>query len=178
MFLTGSGSTEQSKDRLIYRRAELADVPDMLEFKEAQWRAVYKDMIPQRKIDAVYSPESKKKIAAYWRQLIETGAHFWLAVTAEGDVVGLAQGAHSANAPCPTETELTILYVDSTHRNLGVATKLLELAVGNKPTFLWVLKSNESAIRFYERRGFVPDGDVRALDDDVPDVHEIRMVRK
>ena len=57
------------------------------------------------------------------------------------------------------------LYVHPAYQRRGYGTKLLEFAMTKceeNPT-LWVLNTNETALRLYERLGFVPSGQIKEL---------------
>jgi len=56
-------------------------------------------------------------------------------------------------------TQLYALYVLPDCQGRGIGTGLLEMAAG--VSWLWVLKENEAARRFYEARGWQPDGTER-----------------
>lgn len=60
--------------------------------------------------------------------------------------------------------EVASLYVDPTAWQAGTGDRLLRAGLdqlhldGCSTAFLWVAEENERAVRFYRRRGFVPDG--------------------
>lgn len=47
---------------------------------------------------------------------------------------------------------------------------------GQRPAQLWVAAENARACRFYQRNGFVPDGE-EILADDLEGLREVRMIR-
>ena len=54
------------------------------------------------------------------------------------------------------ENQIIELYVDFFFKNQGIGSKLVKFAIEKMNCdFLWVLEKNESAIRFYQRHGFV-----------------------
>ena len=57
------------------------------------------------------------------------------------------------------------LYVEPFFTGQGIGGKLIDFAVERMHcNFLWVLKKNEKAIRFYQRHGFVLTGEKRYQD--------------
>ena len=56
--------------------------------------------------------------------------------------------------------EVETLYVDTFFENNGIGGQLIEFAKERFDVrFLWALKKNTGALRFYERHGFVPNGE-------------------
>jgi len=53
---------------------------------------------------------------------------------------------------------------------------MLEAVLQDDPAQLWVLRSNDRAIAFYERNGFAVDG-VEFIDPSEPSLVELRIVR-
>ena len=65
------------------------------------------------------------------------------------------------------------LYVRADRWGTGIGYALLEVAIGDRAAYLWVLEGNARAIRFYERQGFRLDG---TRDEHDEGLH-VRMVR-
>lgn len=56
--------------------------------------------------------------------------------------------------------EVKKLYVDTFFQNEGIGRQLLQFAIEKlNANHLWALEKNESALRFYGRYGFQPDGE-------------------
>ena len=56
--------------------------------------------------------------------------------------------------------EIIKLYVDTFFQNEGIGGKLLRYAMTEHgANNLWALEKNTAALRFYERNGFIPDGE-------------------
>ena len=62
------------------------------------------------------------------------------------------------------------------HHGTGWADMLMAELVGDRPTYLWVLESNQRASAFYGRYGFVTDGATK-LHEPTGRV-EVRMLRR
>ena len=54
--------------------------------------------------------------------------------------------------------QLHHLYTRARTHGSGLGARLLELAVGDRETYLWILHGNGRAAAFYRRAGFGPDG--------------------
>lgn len=52
------------------------------------------------------------------------------------------------------------LYVRPEAHGSGAGQALFDVAVGERSAYLWILRDNPRAERFYRRNGFVPDGSV------------------
>jgi GNAT superfamily N-acetyltransferase len=61
--------------------------------------------------------------------------------------------------------ELMSLYVAPNIRGSGLGTRLLRVAVGDRPATLWVFRDNLRAIEFYRRHDFELDGSLSQDDD-------------
>jgi GNAT superfamily N-acetyltransferase len=72
--------------------------------------------------------------------------------------------------------ELEAIYTRRAFWRTGLGTRLLDVAVGKQPAFLWVFEGNEQALGFYRRHGFAPDG--VGKHDPYFDLREIRLVRR
>lgn len=73
-------------------------------------------------------------------------------------------------AEYPDETELCDFYVEPVFQGMGIGRRLMERfiedarAENKKRIFLWVIKNNLSARKFYERNGFAADGQEKLID--------------
>lgn len=90
----------------------------------------------------------------------------WLAVDADGDTVGVARSGPGSQqweitlgAPeCAVDLQLHHIYTLGRTHGRGLGQSLLELAIGDSDAYLWILRGNPRAERFYYRNGFRPDG--------------------
>ena len=77
--------------------------------------------------------------------------------------------------------EIIALYVLKDYYGEGIAQKLMKEALTTleqfSEIFLWVLKENKRAIAFYQKMGFIVDGQEKILELGKP-ITEIRMVCK
>ena len=90
----------------------------------------------------------------------------WLARDGAGEVVGVVRSGPGQQswevelgAPTPSAPyQLHHLYTRQRTHGTGLGPQLLEVAVGDAHTYLWILHGNARADRFYRRQGFGPDG--------------------
>ena len=112
-----------------------------------------------------------------WRSRLNNGASF-LAYR-DGEAVGLAGGFYPENDTSP---HLVAMWVVPEVRGEGVADAIVEAVVewahsgGADRIFLWVIDSNERALAFYRRCGFVDTGARQPLPRQ-PGITEIEMAR-
>jgi ribosomal protein S18 acetylase RimI-like enzyme len=123
------------------------------------WQRAYRGILPQHHLDSLDIDEAVNRRAERWPW---PGSHI---AELDGAVAGwLAIGPYrGADAP-PGSGEIYALYVDPDHWARGVGTALMSYglpllaAMGLRPVFLWVLRDNARAQRFYLHHGFVADG--------------------
>lgn len=90
---------------------------------------------------------------------------WWIAEHADGEAVAAACAGRGPCAweadfaPAPVDFQLERLYALPRAHGSGIGQRLLEAAVPEgEPAYLWILRGNPRAERFYRRNGFVPDG--------------------
>jgi GNAT superfamily N-acetyltransferase len=116
-----------------------------------------------------------------WTQALAEGHTRWLAINPDPAVevrervAGFAISRPGRDEDSPVPLELQAIYTRQTWWGTGLGRRLLEVAVGKDPAYLWVFENNERALGFYARHGFVADGE--RLHDDFFDLWEIRLVR-
>ena len=75
-----------------------------------------------------------------------------------------------ASAESPQEIELCDFYVEPVFQGMGIGRRLMEHFIedarveNKKRIFLWVIKNNLSARKFYEMNGFAADGQEKLID--------------
>ena len=94
-------------------------------------------------------------------------------------VVGFV-GFGDRGEEAPETGEIFALYVLAEYYGKGVAQQLMEAGLKQLEAYpqicLWVLKENQRAIRFYEKCGFIPDGEETVSA--IIGAEEIRMTLK
>lgn len=90
----------------------------------------------------------------------------WLARDRSGEVVGIVRSGPGTQQwerdlgapPTTVPFQLHHLYTRRRTHGTGLGPRLLDIAVGERATYLWILYGNDRADRFYRRHGFAPDG--------------------
>lgn len=147
-------------ERWIVRKVRPEDADGFVEAHERAW-------------DAALAPIAGKSLAALvpfdrrramFLDGIEAAADRATAWVAEhdGDIVGIAVAIRES----PESVELRDLYVVPEAWGSGVAVELMNRAIESvrleaAEAFLWVAEANARARRFYEREGWVTDGESR-----------------
>ena len=114
-------------------------------------------------------PETVERVRAAWAaaaQQPEPRTSAWLARDPAGEVVGVVRSGpgmqdweQALGAPTTDVSwQLHHLYTRARTHGSGLGARLLEVAVEDRETYLWILYGNARADRFYRRRGFRPDG--------------------
>ena len=110
--------------------------------------------------------QTRRAWSTWQHESPERRTRAWIAADASGQVVGLARSGpgptpweNDLGAPEPTVGfELHHIYTLQHTHGSGLGQALLEVAVGQRDAYLWILNGNTRAERFYQRNGFVPDG--------------------
>lgn len=145
------------------------------------WRFAYRGIVSDQYLDDL---KDDFWVPFFMRCLSEPGFVAWLAL--DDDAPGGAIAYRSAVTPSPAQTgtwaEIVLLYVipDCMGRGFGsgllLAAREDVLEAGCSGVFLWVLKKNERARRFYERHGFRSDGETCEVELGGTRVTNMRMI--
>ncbi len=153
--------------------ARVEDAEQLADLHLDVWEEAYAGLMPA----SVFTERRRRRDerVASWSGIIAAGSSDnLLAWSPEGALLGFSStgGGRDPDEGLPP-LELMALYVRASSYGTGVGHALLEAAIGDSPTYLWVLDGNVRAIGFYERHGFAFDGATKP--DDVG--LERRMVR-
>ena len=170
---------------LLVREMTLADCERVAAIRVGGWQSAYRGIIPQSYLDAMSVPEdAERRRTRFLENLRGGGEVVNLVAVTDGEVVGwVCHGPYRVGEVRTGELELYALYVDPKSYGVGIGRALIEesirrgTAAGHKRMYLWVLKENVRARRFYERSGFGPDGAEESFDVDGVGVPEVRYVR-
>ena len=177
---------------LVIRPASVDDANGVARVHVDGWRAAYRGLLP----DAVLSDLRVEDRAARWTHWITesdaghqtdpgaTGSHRMLVAEADGHVVGWATFGPGRDEGMAERGELAGLYVHPDQWSRGIGFALItqvetELrASGITDAYVWVLRGNDRAIRFYEQCGWRSDGGTKiGSAGGVDDLHEERHQR-
>lgn len=142
------------------RSAVPADSDAIARFQTESWREAYRDLVPQEYLDRVGINERRVR----WHDRLVSGAREVALAERGGIVVGVVSWVTTGTEES-AGLELASLYVAADHHGTGLASTLLDVAVGAKPAHLWVFEDNPRAQAFYSKHGFVFHGR-RQLDPD------------
>ena len=152
------------------RQAVPADAEQLAHLHIDVWDDAYTGLMPQGILD-----DRREKVAERverWREILGQERPTWVAEDPEG-LIGFASSGPARDNDMDDTLELWALYVRAAYWGTGVGYALFEIAVGDRAAYLWVLASNQRAIRFYERQGFRLDG----TEDEHDEGRHVRMLR-
>ncbi len=155
------------------RPAQAADLLALGQIHFQAWTETYTGLIDQDYLDR---RSEAKSIAAAERQGIENV----LIAELDGKPVGFARYGKTRDTDLPEGYgEVGGLYLLRSAQRKGLGKALMQAALqalqemGFHSVMLWVLDSNQTAIHFYEKAGFRPDGSTKEAVIGTP-VREIR----
>ena len=157
---------------MIIRPATPDDIGPIAEFQTVCWREAYRGLVPQDYLDRFTAADREQR----WRHRLLTGEREIALAVSDDQIVGVVSWALSSSALEVPPLELASLYVDANHRGHGVAKRLADHALQDRPAHLWVFVGNHRAEAFYAKLGFSPDGG-RMTDPDTG-LLELRWVRQ
>lgn len=143
------------------RQAILEDVKDISKIHALSWKCAYKDMVPQQYLDELKYD--------FW---VSTFQH-WIAnniltvqlIFDHQRPVGCISYGKSRDDQLPNWGEVVSIYLLPNYFGKGYGQKLLECALldmkksGYTDIYLWVLKENLNARKFYEKNNFQNNDD-------------------
>lgn len=134
-------------------RAEDAEAMGCVHY--TSWKETYEGLIPKEFYDNLKLENYIKRARQYYRNAI-------LAVV-DNQIVGFVMYLEDANdiSSIKPASEITALYVLKQYQKKGIGHALMQEAykrVTKNKIVLFVLESNEQAIRFYKNLGFVFTG--------------------
>lgn len=163
------------------RLMRLADCDRVAEIRVHGWRHAYRGLMPQSYLNGLDVAADAERLRARLAQ--GDGSVVNLVAEQVGKVLGWAAfGPYRDGEVRTDDAELYALYVDPAHLGTGLGRALLAESVGRCSSYprmyLWVLRGNAPARRFYERAGFRPDGAEEPFEAGGVSVPEVRYVRE
>ena len=160
------------------RKANPEDYADIANIHFKSWHAAYLDLLPASYINDKNNLCNKTKM---WQELM---AHpdviVWIAYDAHHHNLGFI-GYFINNK----NYEITTLYVLPDYQGLGIGTQLMTASLQalleshiHAHFYLWVLENNVAAIDFYQKFGFVANGEKNEECYKSTQIIDIKMVRK
>ncbi|MET4656390.1 GNAT superfamily N-acetyltransferase [Streptomyces sp. PvP037] len=168
----------------LLRAMTAADCDRVAEIRVRGWRHAYRGLVPQPYLDGLdIAADAERHRARLLRG--DGGVVNLVAETGDGELTGWAAfGPYRDGGVRTRDAELYALYLPPERIGRGVGRALLTEAVrrcadaGHPRMYLWVLKDNARARRFYERAGFGADGAEEPFEVDGVAVPEVRYAKR
>ncbi|MGW2718473.1 N-acetyltransferase family protein [Streptomyces sp. NPDC001492] len=168
---------------LLVREMTLADCERVAEIRVGGWQTAYRGIVPQSYLDTMSVPENTERRRMHFLQ--NNPGMLDLVAVQDGEITGwLCHGPYRDGEEHTDDAELYALYVAPGRYRGGTGRALLRqstlrcAAAGHGRMYLWVLKENDRARRFYEASGFRPDGIEEPFEVGGVQVPEVRYVRE
>lgn len=164
----------------VIRFATPDDADRIGEIHIAAWRVAYRGIIPDAHLDSL----SVEERVVRWRDILEEKPKIVLVHEQGGRVEGWVSIGPGRDDDATNDGEIYGFYVDPASWRTGVGRVLMENAEvelrsrGFSRLFLWVLKQNDRARRFYESMGYSPDGGTKVITIGGASLPELRYTRK
>jgi GNAT superfamily N-acetyltransferase len=145
------------------------------------WQVAYRDLLPGGYLDQLRPEDRASK---YDFANADPLKPYTIVAAERESILGFATTIRSRDAELGSHGELCALYVDPDSWNRGIGVALITATRGHlfdlgfRQAFLWVLKGNVRADRFYRADGWTPDGSSRTDTIWGVTVDEIRYVRE
>ncbi|WP_407111497.1 N-acetyltransferase family protein [Streptomyces sp. DSM 116494] len=169
---------------LLLRPMTAGDCEGVATMRIRGWQHAYRGLVPQPHLDGLDIGADAERHRA--RLLANDGSVVNLVAEAEGgELAGWAAfGPYRDGEVRTGDAELYALYLPPERIGRGVGRTLLTEAVhrcataGHRSMYLWVLRDNTRARRFYERAGFGADGAEEPFEVDGVAMPEVRYVKE
>jgi GNAT superfamily N-acetyltransferase len=154
---------------IVIRDAHPTDARRFEEIRIDGWKTAYAGIFADEFLAGLVVEHERVSQREAW--LADLPAeHVMLVAEVEGRVAGGAILTPSRDDDLADAAELLALYIDPQLQAHGIGSRLMDAGFARMPQptqTLWTLEENNTARRFYERHGFVPDG-ARKLFDRAP----------
>ena len=173
---------------IVVRPPVFADVARLATINVAAWHAAYAGIVPADYLDSRDQAEYEQR----WRLNITEGRPgvSFFAAEADGTLAGYAicgpyrpQQDGDPAEDTATWGELYAIYTHPDRQRRGVGTAVHVATIGQlasegyREAALWVLRANTASLRWYDARGWRPDGATSYWDDAGSALEEVRLRR-
>ncbi|TGE38154.1 GNAT family N-acetyltransferase [Desulfosporosinus fructosivorans] len=148
------------------RKATIDDVKDISRIYALSWKFAYKGIIPQAYLDELKEDHWESVFVDWIKDNVLTAE----IVFENGKPIGCVAYGKSRDKSLPDCGEIVSLYLLPEYFGKGYGNKLLDSALsdlkesGYESIYLWVLKDNPRARRFYEKNGIRCNNDEYVLE--------------
>lgn len=146
---------------LTIRPATPDDAAGVAAVHVASWQWAYRGKLPRDYLDSL---DATRRVSM-WERMISTDDSMTVLVAEQaGHIVGFCNVGPAKGDSGPETGELHAIYLLEHMKGTGVGSALMVKGMdvlrqaGYRDAVLWVLDSNELAIDFYKRAGWVDDG--------------------
>lgn len=159
------------------RSALLEDINQIAQIHVDSWGVAFEGLMPQGYISS-YNPDVRRK---EWNSIIQTESECVIVAERDQQVVGFL--SYYINPTHSDVIELSKLYLSPYLYRQGVGTQLMNAfnqvvkAEAIKRISLYVLDSNQSAMKFYQKLGFVETGEFEKTEYDGETIIDIRLMK-
>ncbi len=153
------------------RLAEMEDIPAMSYIHSQTWKKTYVDYISVEYLENISDEGWIPIFSRALKEKVHDAAVFEVEGRISGTITfGKSRNIHTSTglvnvSEDPSEAEIISLYVLPDYWSTGQGYQLVKFAVeylkaqGFKSCYLWVIRENERATRFYKRFGFKSTGE-------------------
>jgi GNAT superfamily N-acetyltransferase len=170
-------------DLLRIRPMTLADCDRVSEIRVLGWQFAYRGLMPQSFLNTLSATADAERRRARFAE--SDGSVLNLVASVGDEIIGWAAfGPYRESELRTEEAELYALYLDPKHVGTGAGRALMQealrrsAALGHDHVYLWVVRGNSRARRFYERAGFRADGAEEPYEVEGVLVPELRYVKE
>ncbi|MFS8159412.1 MAG: N-acetyltransferase family protein [Candidatus Roizmanbacteria bacterium] len=161
--------------------AQLKDAPGIAKVHVETWQSAYKGLMPDDYLASLSIEQKTER----WKGILskpEDNADT-LVAQADGKIVGFCSVSHCRDEDMSSEIgELWSIYVDKDFSGQGVGSILLDKGLdilreqGYKKATLWVLTTNTKTIKWYESKGWKPEGKTKMEENNGVELQEDRYI--
>ncbi|WP_017327754.1 GNAT family N-acetyltransferase [Synechococcus sp. PCC 7336] len=145
------------------RKALESDASEIARIHVESWKGAYKGLMPDDVLDAL-NVSSKTEA---WKSLLTNPENHSYVAEVNSSTAGFASlcACRDPDKNSITVGEIAAIYVHPSNWRLGYGSRLIAKAFeffrgfGNSEIILWVLEGNRMARDFYEKHGFLVDGE-------------------
>ncbi len=142
------------------RPANNSDIKPIAQIHLESWQQAYKNLMPQGYIDS-YTIE---KLIQLWTNIIERNLADVLVAQQQTELIGFICFGQTKKLKTTQTYEISSIYLKPEYWGMGIGKALYhecEKIVNEynaEQISLWALHSNENALAFYKKLGFIPSG--------------------
>ncbi len=148
------------------RKADANDAADISSIHAMSWKSAYQGMVPQAYLDNL----KEDNWTTFFRKALSDGTLSALVICDGDKTAGCAAYGRSRDDNRPGWGEIVSIYLHPDYFGKGYGERLIKGAMdalaqqGRHQIYLWVLRENARARRFYEKHGFEHGGDECTVD--------------